>query len=34
VAHLKAGTWTIQVDTAKSYRRNRVPSLELKLSLS
>jgi hypothetical protein len=34
VTHLRAGTWTIQVDTAKTYRRDRVPSLELKLSLS
>jgi hypothetical protein len=34
VARLKTGTWTIQVDTAEAYKRHRVPSLELKLSLS
>jgi len=34
VAHLKTGTWTIQVDTAKTYKRHRIPSLELTLRLS
>jgi hypothetical protein len=34
VAKLAAGTWTIQVDTAKAYKRHRIPSLELKVSIS
>jgi hypothetical protein len=33
VAHLKTGTWTIQIDTAKTYHRHRIPSLEQKLSI-
>lgn len=33
VAKLRAGTWTIQLDTAKTYKRHRVPSLELKVSI-
>ncbi|MCW2983384.1 MAG: hypothetical protein JWR63_954 [Conexibacter sp.] len=33
VSRLRTGTWTIQVDTAKTYRRHRIPSLELRVSI-
>jgi hypothetical protein len=33
VRHLHTGTWTIQVDTAKTYKRHRIPSLELRVSI-